>query len=345
MSRLHLHEAGWLTPYALHACYAGLAESLSEDDTPWLISARADRGHIALGASQYADAELNLAYCRMRRIPIVQRSLGGGTVWVDRRQLCLFFIFPRTSAPASHAALFDLCLGLLKDAYARIGVEVERVGGQDLWHAGRKLLGSGAATIGRSMVFGASILERFDAASFAACVDCPSRGFERWLGDCLSESVTDLEAAGMLPYEGAFEEALRAVCGSRWAVTTQRPEAHRLAAMSAAELALREPLEMGGRRLVRGGIKIKRGTYLLEDTTGPWLRLLWRDGRLVRAASGDKDFDAVLQACLACPLDDGIIYEQGRLHGLSLESARTLAQRVEALCAGLEPQECASRTA
>ncbi|AOU97319.1 hypothetical protein BI364_04320 [Acidihalobacter yilgarnensis] len=336
MSRLKFYDAGWLSPYALHASYAGLAASLGEGDEAWLVLARADQGHIALGASQYADAELDLNYCRMRRIPVVQRALGGGTVWVDSRQLCLFFIFPRGLAPRSHGALFDTCLDVLVEAYAQVGVTVTRVGGQDLWCAGRKLLGSGAASIGQAIVFGASILERFDAESFAACVDCSSRGFQTWLREALAEGMTDLLSLGYAQRATRFADVLRAVCDTRWDTVLARPDAVQNAAIAAVEHELRQSLELGGRRLVRGGLKINRETYLLEDTTSPWLRLLWRGGSVMRAASADHRIDTVLQACVGRPLAGGrLVYEQALAHGLSEAMAQSLVLRVEGLCRSL----------
>lgn len=335
MPRLKIHDAGWLTPYALHACYTGLAASLNADDAPWLLLARADRGHIALGASQYADAELDLGYCRMRRIPVVQRALGGGTVWVDRDQLCVFFLWPQHSAPRSHADLFDECLALLVDAFAQIGLQTMRVGGQDLWCGGRKLLGSGAATIGHTMVFGASLLEHFAADSFAACVHSPSQGFGEWLRDALAAGMTDLYSLGHVESTRALIDALRVACAARWNVDTSSPDERQRAAMFEAECELREPLESGGRRLVRGGIKINRETYLLEDAAAPWLRLLWQSGRLRRAACADPEADLLLQDCLDTPWDGSLLFDRAASHDLAESAVRTLAQRIDALCAPL----------
>ncbi|AOV16499.1 hypothetical protein BJI67_04910 [Acidihalobacter aeolianus] len=335
MLRLNYHDAGWLTPYALHACYAGLAASLSADDPLWLVIARADRGHIALGASQYADAELDLGYCRMRGIPVVQRALGGGTVWVDRDQLCVFFLWPRHAAPRTHADLFDECLALLAAAFAQIGLQTMRIGGQDLWCGGRKLLGSGAATIGHTMVFGASLLERFAADSFAACVHSPSQGFSEWLRDALAAGMTDLSSLGQAESTPALVDALRASCAARWDVDASSPDKLQRAAMFEAECELREPLELGGRRLVRGGIKINRETYLLEDAAAPWLRLLWQSGRLRRAACADPEADLLLQDCLDMPWDGSLLFDRAASHDLAESAVRTLAQRIDALCATL----------
>lgn len=332
MPPIKVYDAGRLTPYALHALYEGLAASLGPDDHPWLVFARADRGHISLGASQDADAELDLANCRLHRIPVVQRALGGGAVWVDQRQLCVFFIFPRAAAPRTQGALFDECLQLLTEAFARVGVPVEREGEQDLWSGGRKLLGSGAATVGHSMVLGASLLEHFDAESFAACIRSPSPGFATWLKEALSTGMTDLTALGSPLQAEDFVSALREICDRRWGVEPGQPRPDDLKAMAEAELNLRLPLESGGNRRVRGGIKINRETYLVEDSGDPWIRLLVRAGRLERVACADRQLDAVLQACLQRPVEEKLLHECADALGLSGRQAGKLVQRVMDLC-------------
>ena len=75
--------------------------------------------------------------------------------------------------------------------YRRFGLPVEWHG-QDLWLAGRKIAGSGAATIGRCAVFASSFLLHFPAERFARCIASPLRpGAER-----ISRLATHRAAAG-----------------------------------------------------------------------------------------------------------------------------------------------------
>lgn len=330
VSRLRLLNLGRVSPLRLHASYAGLAEAMASDDAAgWLLLARSERGHIALGASQYADAELDLPACRAAGIPVIQRPLGGGTVWVDEHQLCVFFIQPGREG---REAFFERCLEVLCDTFGRLGVAVERVGEQDVWSAGRKLLGSGGATIGSAQVFGASLLERFDANGFARCIACPSEGYRAWLGELLSEGVTDLARQGVRADESQLIAALREACSAHWRVEDAAVGTAAVRAVETAAEELREPLESGGRRLVRNGIKINRRTYLLEDAAPPWLRLVWRDGCLARAASGDADVEQALERCLGEPLREGAVSCAARAHGLTREAAAGLEARVLTLC-------------
>lgn len=329
LPRLRLLQLGSVAPLDLHAAYVGLAESVTAGDrTGWLVLGRSAAGHVALGASQYADAELDLHACREADVPVIQRPLGGGTVWVDDAQLCVFFVLPGSTA---RDAVFTRCLGVLAGAYERLGLRVEQIGGQDIWCAGAKLLGSGGATIGNAQVFGASFLERFDARAFARCVAAPSPGFRAWLGELLNGAMTDLARLGVRASEAQLVDALRASCAEHWRLVDAVPDEPALAAMQLAARELAEPLETGGRRLVRGGIKLNRRTYLLEDGAVPWIRVVWQAGRLERAASSDPRIDGVLGACLGEALDDGLVSAVALRRGMTRNAAFELERRVAAL--------------
>lgn len=327
--RLRLLRLGSVAPLDLHAAYVGLAETISvADQSGWLVLGRSATGHVALGASQYADAELDLPACRAGAVPVIQRPLGGGTVWVDDAQLCVFFVLP---GRASRDAVYSRCLGVLADTFERLGLRVEQVGGQDIWCAGVKLLGSGGATIGQAQVFGASFLERFDARAFAGCVAAPSEGFRVWLGDLLDEGMTDLARLGVRAGETQLVDALSASCSEHWRLVDAVPEESARAAIALAARELSEPLEAGGRRLVRGGIKINRRTYLLEDGAGPWIRVVWRAGRLERAAAGAPEVERALCACLGEPLVEGLVHAAALRQGMTQAAALELERRVATL--------------
>lgn len=332
VSSLRLLNLGRVKPLQLHAAYTGLAESLRANDTQgWLLLARSVEGHIALGASQFADAELDMAACRSAGVPVIQRRLGGGTVWVDDGQLCVFFVLPAAES-GTRETFFANCLDVLCGTFGRLGLEVERVGEQDIWCRGAKLLGSGGATIGAAQVFGASLLERFDARAFATCVSAPSAGFRAWLSELLERGMTDLSRLGVRTDEAQLVEALSSSCASRWPVADGGLDeaARRAVAEAAGELS--EALETGGRRLVRNGIKINRHTYLLEDASAPWLRVVWRDGILERAAAQEAGDGNVLRRCLGKPLGEGVVARAGLRLGMAAEAAGRLESRVLELC-------------
>lgn len=324
-----------MAPLDLHAAYTGIARSLGSGDTPVLLWARPQRAHLSIGASQHVTADVDMARCEALGIPVIQRCLGGGTVWLDGEQECYFFIVPARQVRGGHRGLSDLCLGLSSDWFAAMGLPVRRAGDQDLRVGARKILGSGASTQGEALVFGASVLRHFPARRFSECIRVPGSGFRGWLAEALAEGMTDWRREGFDPTTPALQTALRNTCRRRagWELADWTPGPKARQAIAAAREELSEPLDMTpGRRHVPHGIRINGQTYLLEcDTDSGWLRLILDDGIIRRIAAADPDEHEVLQSCLGEPVHRGRLRDRlaKRLHAARAER---LAGRIESLC-------------
>ncbi len=290
-------DLGQCSPVSLHAAYSGLAQAMADDASPLLVWAHS-RAHVTTGASQWAGAELDLHVCRQMGIDIVARPLGGGMAWIDEHQACFFFITPYRRLGGRHLQLFTRCLEAVVAVYHRFGLPVERVGETDIWLAGKKILGSGAATINRAMVFGSSFLLGFDSAAFSRVVACPSEGFRAWLREALAAGMTCWEAYAPPPAESALRIALREAFGA--AFDCRFEPANISAAEATAMEAAREDCEVvcapGARRRVRHGIKVNHQTYLVETGAGAdSLRLWLAHGRIHRITAGDVGIARALQ--------------------------------------------------
>ncbi|HKK14906.1 MAG TPA: biotin--protein ligase, partial [Gammaproteobacteria bacterium] len=183
-------DLGSLDPLRLYATVEGLAQAQAADGVPVLVWVRADRPHVCLGASQGAAAELDRPSCVRQDLPVLRRPLGGGTVWVDPDQHCFFLIVPRQAGWRRREAFFSRGLAPALQTFRRFGLPAQAVGRGDLWLAGRKILGSGAATVNQADVLGASFLLRFPARRFAQVVRAPSEGYRAWLTDALAGAMT-----------------------------------------------------------------------------------------------------------------------------------------------------------
>lgn len=314
-------DLGRLAPLTLHAAYSGVAQAMGDDDAPVLIWARADSPHISLGASQSAVGELDLAACASAGLELVSRPLGGGTVLVDEAQYGVFVVLPRRRLGGRHCAIFTACLPAMAQVLRDFGIPAEPVGATDVWVGGSKLVGSGAATIGRALVFGASFLMDFDATRFASAVRCPSPGFRAWLGEALAAGMTSWSAHAEPPGESALTARVRRRFGraldcvwedgivseaETWAIEAARAEL--------AEDMVEVLASDGSRRLVANGIKVNHGTYLLEapGEGGDWLRVLLRDGCIARLACGDSGATAQLQACVGTVPESAVLADRLR---------------------------------
>jgi lipoate-protein ligase A len=332
-------DLGALEPGALHASYIGLARTAESGGPPLIVWARSAYGHLSIGASQSAPLELDLAACQRRGVAVIPRPLGGGTVWVDADQLCLFVILPHDTAPVRPAAVFDLVLDPIVAAMRRLGLNAERIGPQDIWARGRKIQGSGAATIGSSLVLGTSLLSRFDARSFAELIRCPSESFRDWLIGALDAGMTDWTREGITPDEAEIRVTLREALSEAndWRIEPSVPTAPEREAIAKAAPGPAEAPEPGARRLVRDGLKINQRSYLLErEQAGLRLRLALQDGRIARVYCPRPELQLMLNRIIGEPVDAVRLRERLTGAGLASQRARALSDMIVSMSSDTE---------
>jgi lipoate-protein ligase A len=250
---------GTVDPIGFHATYAGLAEAQDEGAAPIVVWGRAS-AHVCLGQSQ-GRADLDDAV----DAAVVRRPLGGGAVWVDENQLSYSLIAPLDLAPRRHEDWYEWALAPAIATYAAFGVGVARCG-EDLWLAGRKIAGSGAATIGRSAVVASSFLLRFPHRLFADAVVSPSESFRAALHVALDAAMTDWASHAAPPGDdalaAAFACALRETLG--WDVRDSAVQPRERASIDGWRDELAAPIERGRPR-VAGGIKLNAALTLVHD--------------------------------------------------------------------------------
>ncbi len=287
--QLRIISLGMLSPELLHKTYVGLAEAQSDSDLPILLLVQS-AAHLSLGAAQSAGAELDLLACKKLGVPVLQRSLGGGLVWVDGGQLSYFFIFPTAWGMRRAPELFDYIAPWIVALYAHFGVFVEARDGHDFWCAGRKIAGTGAASIGRSLVLGGSIMLHVDWQGFVACVAAPSEGFRAWLAEALGDSVwTWSQLSSSPPTPEALRAAFPRVLEKLGVQVVVETLLSRDEQRAVAEAEGEEPeWEDCRSRRVAAGIKIKAGAFLTERhwPEGQYLRIWTENGcfRKVKAS-------------------------------------------------------------
>jgi lipoate-protein ligase A len=270
---------GLVEPLALHAAYAGLAAAQATDDAPLVLWAQA-KTHLCLGQSQ-GPAELDPGVS----VPVVRRPLGGGLVWVDEFQYVFVLIAPKRLAPGRPARWFTWALSPAVATYRHFGLPAY-LNEQDVWLHGRKIAGSGAATIGECAVVASSFLLRFPAERFAESVAAPSQEFREWLRDGLALAMTEWAEHGALPAERELESVFRTRLEAQlgWQFENSWPSAAEQAAIAAAAVELAEPLDEALPRMVRDGIKLNSESRLVERRGASRVERELTVGGLVRRA-------------------------------------------------------------
>jgi lipoate-protein ligase A len=274
-------DVGLLEPLLFHAAYAGIAEAQQPDAAP-VVMWGCSTPHITLGQSQ--DRRLELA--ADLDVPVVTRPLGGGAVWIDESQHCLILIAPRALAPPRPADWFEWGLAPVVATYRHFGLQAVRRE-QDVWLAGRKIAGSGAATIGQSAVFASSFLLRFPGEKFARCMHSASPGFRDWLMSGLRQTMTDWQSHRPPPAAAELQRAFRSEVEQAfgWRLGDSALSSAELAARITALKELADP-QPTGRRQVADGIKLNAATFLTERHYGSRIeRALSVDGVVIRRCS------------------------------------------------------------
>jgi lipoate-protein ligase A len=251
---------GTVEPIELHASYAGLAEAQTADAAPLVVWGRA-RPHLCLGQSQ--------GLCEVSDgldVPVVRRPLGGGAVWVDEHQLSYALVAPLGLAPRRHQEWYEWALAPAIATFRAFGLALDRHG-EDLWLAGRKMAGSGAATIGPCAVVASSFLLRFPHRRFADAVASPSELFRVALRVALGDAMTDWASHAAPPHEQAIAEAFRASlrAGLGWDARDSSIEPDERTAIAGWRDELAAPIEIGRPR-VAGGVKLNAALTLVRDS-------------------------------------------------------------------------------
>ncbi|MFN4263816.1 MAG: biotin/lipoate A/B protein ligase family protein [Thioalkalivibrionaceae bacterium] len=324
-------DGGTVEAENLHALYAGAAACASLDETLvlWL---RTEQAHISVGAHQNAGLDLDLEGCRKRGLPVVRRVLGGGAVWVDADQDCFFIVQPRSALARGHRHLFALGLGIAVRALGQLAEEVRcpatdesperinaagrstdlkpdlgepmglRIEGQDVWLGERKVMGSGAATVGDGCVFGASLLGRFPAVRFVEALRERSPGFRAWLIPSVARRVGGLMDAWPTVDFKSLRYVVRRECERRFtgrlvdSVLDRQTAARWLAEgrEALADLAPVVPSDHGPENSVSGsvtqipdGLRIHREAFAFDTATRfGRLRVELERGCVVRLGAG-----------------------------------------------------------
>lgn len=246
-----------LAPRQLHATYAGIAQATAADAAPALVWGSA-QAHLCLGQA---------AACRLAPdigVPVVRRPLGGGAVWVDEGQLVYVLIAPLRLAPRRPADWSAWALQPAMATFDRFGLRVHRHG-EDLWFDGRKIAGTGSATIGACAVFASSFLLRFPGSAFAACM-AGAGEYRHWLEQGLAATLTDWSAHAAPPSSAAllaaYREALRATLG--WSLETAVIGTTEVDAIAEAVLDMEDGGHAEADVAQAGSIKLNADSYMVE---------------------------------------------------------------------------------
>ena len=298
--RLRVIDFGLVSPLRSQAAWYGFARRLKEKDEPVLTIVEPSDPYVCIGLHQDTDLELDQEFCAANGIAIIRRRLGGGAVYLDRRQMIFHLVFPRHTAPRRAEQLYPYFIEPVLRTYRDLGIAAVYRPLNDIHVEGRKIGGTAAALINEATILGGMFLFDFDGAMMARCLRVPSEKFRDKLRTSLEDYVTSMRR--LLPtvpsrehVKGRFLHHVGICLG-----VDPRADAVRVAEETAikeeeSHLAAPAWLWQVGRKLVPEGVKLAAGVYLTEGCHKALgglvrVRLLERRGSIVDLElSGDFD--------------------------------------------------------
>jgi lipoate---protein ligase len=265
---LRLLDLGFVSPLRSQTVYHAVAYAMTDESPDTIILVSPSAPYVCAGYHQELEKEIDLDYCRARGLPVYRREVGGGAVYLDGDQLFVQWVIHRDLLPSDLESQFDLYIRPLVATYRALGVPAVHRPVNDIQVAGRKIGGTGAASIGAAGVLVGSLMFDFDRQTMARVLKVSSEKMRDKIVESLETYMTTLQEQLGRP---ADREAVKAIYLRECAVSlgaeivpgewTAAEEA------AAAELDLRfdSPDWLhAGAGLRRLGVKISEGVQVVE---------------------------------------------------------------------------------
>jgi lipoate-protein ligase A len=206
---IRLLDLGPVSPLRSQALYHGLAEAMDDGSPDTIAVLRPSAPYFCVGYHQTAAGELDLAWCRRNGYPVIQRRIGGGTVFLDPSQLFYQCVFHRSRAPFDVAAIYRRFLTPAVRALQALGLPAALEAINEIEVGGRRIAGTGGGQIGNAVVVVGNFLFDFPAEVMARAWRVPSPEFRRLAEDGLRRHLATLSlTAGNHPAEAEVREQL-----------------------------------------------------------------------------------------------------------------------------------------
>lgn len=347
--KLRVIDFGTVSALGSQAVYHGLAETMQPDSDAVLSLVSPETPYVCVGMHQEIEKEVDTDFCGAEGLPVWRRHVGGGAVYLDHNQLFTHFVLPAGKAPQRAEELYPMFIEPVVRTYREMGINAQYRPVNDIQVDGRKIGGTGAASIAGATVMVGSFMLDFDTATMARCLKVPSEKFRDKLRQTLDDYMTTMiKELGQMPDRADLKARfLRHVADVLSVeVVESAPTEAEWAAIEAAEAELSDPdwIDTQHRKLVALGVKIAADTHLTESARkapGGMVRvhLLEREGKIA---------DLVLSGDFTCLPPAGIDALAADMAGTPLQEA-ALAQAAAAAIArhrldlpGITPEDIAA---
>lgn len=192
MTMIRLLDLGLVSPVRSQTIYHAVAYAMTPESPATIILVSPSDPYVCVGYHQDAEQEVDLDYCRERGLPVLRREVGGGAVYLDDGQVFTQWVFPREQIPVPLEQRFALYVRPLADTYQALGINARYRPINDIHVEGKKIGGTGAASIGEAEVMVGSLMFDFDFALMARVLKLPSEKMRDKVYQSLQEYMTTI---------------------------------------------------------------------------------------------------------------------------------------------------------
>lgn len=191
--KIRLLDLGTVPYLRSQTIFHGIAHAMDAEtpDTITLMSPR--EPYVCVGFHQDLEKEIDVSYCEANGIPMTRREIGGGAVYLDSGQVFYHWIFQPSHLPRAIDDVFKLYCRTLVETYCAIDIAAEHRPVNDIVVRGRKIGGTGAASIGQSIVLAGSLMFDFNFELMARVLKVPSEKFRDKVYQSLQEYMTTIK--------------------------------------------------------------------------------------------------------------------------------------------------------
>lgn len=269
---VRLLDFGTVPALRSQAIYHGVAYAHRREHPDVVTLTRPSDPYVCIGHHQDAATEVDLDYCREAGLSVYRRQVGGGAVYLDGGQTFWHTIFHASRVPSTLADVYRRFIAGPVLALNRMGIPAVHRPVNDIQVEGRKIGGTGAATIGEAMVVAGSLLFDFDYELMCRVLRVPSEKFRDKLYQTMREYLTTIgrELGEAAPERATAErllvEAFAETLGVELVPDEPRPDELEAIAREEERISSPEWLHLDGLPAAGGGVKVAEGVSVVEGT-------------------------------------------------------------------------------
>jgi len=193
MYTIRLLDLGDVSPLRSQTVYHAAEYALRDDGADTILLVSPTQPYVSIGYHQELEKEVDLDTCRQRNLPIIRREVGGGAVYLDHGQLFVQWVFHPSHLPEKIEDRFALYVRPIVETYHELGIDAEYRPINDIHVNGRKICGTGAATIGNAEVVVGSFMFHFDKETMSRVLRVSSEKMRDKVFQSLQQYMTTIE--------------------------------------------------------------------------------------------------------------------------------------------------------